>query len=71
MSRIYNFFINHILYDLLYCNILRGFPNLMPVSLVRWRGKTGVFYGKYQAFFNSSVVGSVLLNYSYFDFIFL
>ena len=32
----------------------------MPVSLVQWLGKIGVFYGNFQVFFNSSVCCSVV-----------
>ena len=31
-----------------------NFRFLMPVSLVQWRGEIGVFYGKFQVFFNIS-----------------
>ena len=32
----------------------------MPVSLVQWRGKTGVFYDKFQVFFNSPISCSIV-----------
>ena len=31
----------------------------MPVNFVQWRGEIGVFYGKFQVFFNSSTCCSV------------
>ena len=50
----------HTIDDILILQKGFNFHFSMPVSLVQWRGKTGVFYDKFQVFFNSSVSCSIV-----------